>query len=111
MRRKEQTPFSAKRFKETITASQGQVFLPIYWDDVQLEQAYRLDMVVNGQVIIELKAVSYVDTPHRRQLWSYMNLTHTAYGMLINFGSEHLYTECYHRYPQTGYIKKIMAEV
>lgn len=87
-----------------------QVFLPIYWDGVQLEQAYRLDMVVNGQVIIELKAVSYVDTPHRRQLWSYMNLTHTAYGMLINFGSEHLYTECYHRHPQTGYIKKIMAE-
>ena len=88
-----------------------QVFLPIYWDDVQLNQSYRLDMVVNGQVIIELKAVSYVETPHRRQLWSYMNLTHTAYGMLINFGSEHLYTECYHRHPQTGYIKKMREDV
>ena len=84
-----------------------QVFLPIYWDDVQLNQSYRLDMVVNGQVIIELKAVSYVETPHRRQLWSYMNLTHTAYGMLINFGGDHLYTECYYRDPKTGYIQKI----
>ena len=84
-----------------------QALLPIYWDDVKLDQTYRMDLVVNGSVIIELKAVQHVDTPHRRQLWNYMNLTHLPYGMLINFGSESLYSEWYHRDEKTGVIDKI----
>ena len=62
--------------------------LPIYWDDVKLDQDYRMDLVVNDNIILELKAVSFVDKEHRRQLFNYMHLTHTRYGMLINFGSE-----------------------
>ena len=38
-----------------------QKFLPIYWDDVQLDQSYRMDLVVNGNIILELKAVNFVD--------------------------------------------------
>lgn len=82
-----------------------QVYLPIFWDDVPLDQSYRMDLVVNG-VICELKAVQYVTTEHRQQLWSYLNLTHTRYGMLINFGSERLYTEWYERY-DNGHIEKV----
>ena len=67
-----------------------QVFLPIYWDDVQLDQTYRMDLVVNDNIIVELKAVSFTDKEHRHQLWNYMHLTHKQYGMLINFGSEKL---------------------
>ena len=70
-----------------------QVFLPIYWDDVQLEQNYRMDLVINGNIIVELKAIAHIDTPHRRQLWNYMNLTHLPYGMLINFSPDGLYSD------------------
>ena len=35
-----------------------QKFLPIYWDDVRLDQDYRMDLVVNGNIIIELKAIN-----------------------------------------------------
>ena len=84
-----------------------QALLPVYWDDVKLDQTYRMDLVVNDDIIIELKAVQHVDTPHRRQLWNYMNLTHIPYGMLINFGSESLYSEWYHRDEKTGVIDKI----
>lgn len=73
-----------------------QVLLPIYWDDVQLDQTYRMDLVVDG-VIVELKAVDRIALPHRKQLWNYMHLTHTKYGMLINFGGERLYSEWYER--------------
>ena len=83
-----------------------QVLVPIYWDDVPLEQSYRLDLLVNDQVIIELKAVSYIETDHRRQLWNYMNLTHIPYGILINFGCDHLYTEYYYRDSSTAQIIK-----
>lgn len=84
-----------------------QALLPVYWDDVKLDQTYRMDLVVNDDIIIELKSVQHIDTPHRRQLWNYMNLTHIPYGMLINFGSESLYSEWYHRDEKTGVIYKI----
>lgn len=84
-----------------------QALLPVYWDDVKLDQTYRMDLVVNDDIIIELKSVQHIDTPHRRQLWNNMNLTHIPYGMLINFGSESLYSEWYHRDEKTGVIDKI----
>ena len=64
-----------------------QVYLPIYWEDIQLDQTYRMDLVINDDIILELKAIGHIESVHRRQLFSYMNLTHKPYGMLINFGS------------------------
>ena len=83
-----------------------QVFLPIFWENVQLDQTYRMDLVINDDIIVELKAVSHVETGHRKQLWNYMNLTHKPYGMLINFGAASLYSEWYQRYDD-GKIEKI----
>jgi len=87
--------------------SRRQVFLPIYWDDVQLDQTYRLDLLVNGNIIIEVKAAKQVVTDHRRQLWNYMNLTHVPYGMLINFSPVLLYSEWYERDSVTAEISRI----
>ena len=84
-----------------------QKFLPIYWDDVKLDQDYRLDLVVNDNIILELKAVNFVDKSHRRQLFNYMHLTHTEYGMLINFGGDSLFSEWYRRSPISGDIEKV----
>jgi len=84
-----------------------QVFLPIYWDDVQLDQTYRMDLVINDDIIVELKSITYVDSQQRKQLWNYMNLTHKPFGMLINFGAESLYSEWYERDSETGMIEKI----
>ena len=84
-----------------------QVHLPIYRDDVQLDQTYRMHLVVNGNIIVELKAVNFIDKDHRRQLFNYMHLTHLPYGMLINFGSDSLFSEWYKRYPDTGEIEKV----
>ena len=84
-----------------------QVLLPIYWDDVQLDQTYRMDLVIDGNIIVELKAIAHIDTPHRRQLWNYMNLTHLPFGMLINFSPDGLYSEWYHRDSKSGVIDKV----
>ena len=84
-----------------------QVYLPIYWDEVKLDQTYRIDLMVNGNIIIELKAINHIDTEHRRQLWNYMNLTRHPYGMLINFSPNGLYSEWYYRNPQSNIIDKI----
>lgn len=84
-----------------------QVFLPIYWDDIKLDQTYRMDLVVNDNIIVELKAVNFVDNNHRKQLYNYMHLTHMRYGMLINFGPNGLFSEWYERAPETGVIEKV----
>ena len=83
-----------------------QVFLPIYWDDVQLDQNYRMDLVVNKNIIVELKSIKYIGDEHRKQLKNYLNLTHLPYGMLINFSPDGIYSEWYERYSD-GTIEKI----
>ncbi|MBP5328204.1 MAG: GxxExxY protein [Bacteroidales bacterium] len=93
--------------KENGYTVESQVYLPIFWEDVQLDQSYRMDLVINNDIIVELKSINFIDTPQRRQLWNYMNLTHKPYGMLINFSPEGLYSEWYHRNDTTGEIDKI----
>ena len=58
-----------------------QVFVPMYWDNVRLDQDYRLDLLINGDIILELKAIKHIDTPHRQQLWSYLRITRKPYGI------------------------------
>ena len=84
-----------------------QVYLPIYWKGVQLNQNYRVDLLVNDEVIIELKAVSYVNGDHRKQLMNYMRLMKLPFGMIINFGANSLYSEWYELNRLTGHIQKI----
>lgn len=40
-----------------------QVFLPIYWEEVQLDQTYRMDLVIDDNIIVELKAIAHIDPP------------------------------------------------
>lgn len=84
-----------------------QVYLPIYWDEIKLDQTYRMDLVINKNIIVELKSVSNIDTQHRRQLFNYMNLTHMPYGMLLNFGAESLYSEWYYFDDKTRTIDRV----
>lgn len=84
-----------------------QVYLPIYWKDVQLDQSYRLDLVVNENIIVELKAVKYINLEHKIQLWNYMRITKMPYGMIINFGADSLFSEWYAFNSTTGLINRI----
>lgn len=84
-----------------------QVFLPMYWKNIKLEQNYRMDLMVNGNIIVELKAVRYVTLEHKQQLWNYMRLTKQPYGMIINFGNDSLYSEWFEQDLSNGEIKKV----
>ena len=85
---------------------EDQVNLPIYWKDVKLKKHYCMDLVVDDDTIIELKAVKYVNNEHRKQLWNYMHLTHMPFGLLFNFGCNSLFSEWYYR-RDDGEIKKL----
>ena len=83
-----------------------QVDLPVYWDDVKLDQHYRMDLVINDKIIVELKAIQFVSDEQRKQLKNYLNITHSPYGMLINFSPDRLYSEWYERYSD-GSIERV----
>ena len=59
--------------------------LPIFYKDVMLDCGYRLDLVVENQVIIEIKSVSNFISIHEAQLLSYLKLSGYRTGLLINF--------------------------
>jgi GxxExxY protein len=67
-----------------------QVGLPVVYDGVRMDLGYRLDMLVEEQVIVELKAVDRLTQVHEAQLLSYLRLSGRKLGLLINFNVAHL---------------------
>jgi GxxExxY protein len=59
--------------------------LPVHYKDVKLDCGYRLDLVVEGKIIIELKAVESLLPIHEAQLLTYLKLSGLTLGLLINF--------------------------
>ena len=58
---------------------------PIFYKDVMLECGYRLDLLIEDQVIVEIKSINKVDSIHIAQLLSYLRLSACKVGLLINF--------------------------
>ena len=61
--------------------------LPVEYKGVKLESGYRLDFVVDGKVVVELKAVDSIHDVHKAQLLTYLKLTGCKVGLLLNFNS------------------------
>ncbi len=51
---------------------------------------FRADIIVEGEIIVELKAVQHLLPIHETQLVNYLTATHTDHGLLINFGGERI---------------------
>jgi GxxExxY protein len=59
--------------------------LPVVYRRVQLDCGYRIDLLVEDQVVVELKAVENLEPIHEAQLLSYLKLSKCKVGLLINF--------------------------
>lgn len=59
--------------------------LPLFYKGLQIDCAYRVDLIVSGCVIVELKCVSEFAPVHRAQLLTYLKLTGCSLGLLLNF--------------------------
>jgi GxxExxY protein len=69
---------------------ESQVSLPLRYRELNVDCGYRLDFVVAGSVLIEVKSVSKVLAVHRAQVLTYLKLTDIRLGFLINFNVEML---------------------
>ncbi len=69
---------------------QTQLPIPVVFEEVKLELGFRLDMLVDDLVVIEIKSVETLLSVHHKQLLTYLKLTHKKLGILINFNEEPL---------------------
>ena len=64
-----------------------EVLLPVHYKGLEIECGYRLDIVVEGQLVIELKTVERLQRVHEAQLLTYLRLGGYQRGLLINFNA------------------------
>ena len=64
--------------------------LTLRYDDVVVEGAYQADFIVEGCVIVEIKALEGLAAVHSRQLQTYLRLTGCPLGLILNFGAARL---------------------
>jgi GxxExxY protein len=77
-------------FRKQEVRVASQVGLPVIYEGEKIDLGYRIDLVVENQVIVEIKCVEAINPVHQAQLLSYMRLSGRSVGLLINFHVAHL---------------------
>ena len=67
-----------------------QVLVPIRYEELTIDNGYRIDLLVGGRVVVELKAVEAILSVHKGQLLSYLKLGGFKLGYLLNFHVAHM---------------------
>ena len=67
-----------------------QIGVPMIYADIKMDVGFRLDIIVNDLVIIEVKSVESLSDVHHKQLLTYLKLSNKKLGLLINFNSSSL---------------------
>ena len=62
-----------------------QVGLPVVYDGIKLELGYRIDLLINDLVVVEIKSVDALADVHHKQVLTYLKLSGKKLGLLINF--------------------------
>ncbi len=64
---------------------QKQVYLPVIYESIRLDAGYKIDLLIENQIIVELKAIDKIAPVHQAQLMAYLKLSGKQLGLLINF--------------------------
>jgi len=65
-----------------------QLPIPIEYEGIRFEEGYRLDLLVEDKVIVEIKSIEKIAPIHKKQLLTYLRLLNKRLGLLINFNEE-----------------------
>ena len=67
-----------------------QLAVPVIYKNVELDVGYRIDLLVNNEIIVELKAIEKMKDNHLAQILTYLKLADCKLGLLVNFNEKHL---------------------
>ncbi len=74
-----------------------QVPLPLIYKEVKLDVGYRIDILVENKVIIEIKSVEAISEVHHKQVITYLKLSGLKLGLLVNFNCEDIQKSIYRK--------------
>ena len=77
----------AHELKQRGFVVERQVPVPIQYMGIRFDEGYRLDLLVENQVIVEIKSVEEISAVHKKQVLTYLKLTNKPLGLLLNFNS------------------------
>jgi len=80
----------ARELIEKKIPFQLQVVLPVEYKGVKLDSGYRIDILVDNRLIVELKSVEIILPIHEAQILTYLKLSNMKIGLLLNFNVPHL---------------------
>jgi GxxExxY protein len=78
----------AYELKESGLNVKQQVPMPFVYKDIKLDVGYRLDLVVDEKVVVEIKSIDALAPVHYAQLLTYLKLSGLKLGLLVNFNSK-----------------------
>ncbi len=67
---------------------QRQIAIPIKIGDKIYDEGFRADLIVNNQVIVEIKSIEHLARVHKKQVLTYLKLSGLSVGLVINFGGD-----------------------
>jgi GxxExxY protein len=79
--------------------------IPLIYREVRIDCAYRADLIVEGEVLVEVKAIDALASIHSRQLYTYLRLAQCSVGLLLNFGApmmKHGIKRVVNQFPDSG---------
>jgi GxxExxY protein len=80
----------AHELRKSGVSVERQKAMPIVYDGIRFDEAFRSDLVVGEKVIVEIKSVAALTPVHAKQLLTQLRLSGLKLGLLINFGEAHL---------------------
>ncbi|MFN1219036.1 GxxExxY protein [Chryseobacterium kwangjuense] len=73
--------------KTGLTIERQKLF-PIIYEELKIANAFRLDIIIENKLILEIKTVDYINPTHKAQLLTYLKMTGCKLGLLLNFQSD-----------------------
>ena len=76
----------AYELREQGVAVDRQVSVPLVYRGIRFDEGFRIDLLVESKVILEIKSIEAMNNAHRKQLLTYLRLSGHKLGFLLNFG-------------------------
>ncbi|WP_312390333.1 GxxExxY protein [Chryseobacterium sp.] len=68
----------------------SEVLIPVYYDNKKFDLNFKIDILVEDKVVLELKSIKELEAIHYKQLYSYLKLSNKKLGLLINFNTTNI---------------------
>lgn len=76
--------------KKNGLSAQHQAPVPVIYEGVQLDIGFRIDILVENKVILEIKSIENLGAVHHKQIITYLKLTDIKLGLLVNFNTDNI---------------------